>query len=328
LGASSRLVGYSGACGGQHPGPRTSHLPPDQRDQFAGLIGGDGVLSLLAGLLVAATVTTVLGCVSAAGEEIGWWGYMLTRLIEGGIRYPVLAGGVIWALWHVPLIVMGVYVAGGQQSMVVTLTGFMVSVVAVSFVFARFRLQTGSIWPAIVLHGAWNSVIQTGFDPAAAGTGAHLWLGESGILVALTLVVAAVLVSLGRWRMLRAPGRASPHATRSMSSVGRCYMNSSPQWLQVPKPIVAKLYCLQDGHRVTCVPQSIHLTVSFDRQALQSRLGNFRASDSKIDPLRNVPTIDFSSSSIVRATNPVCRSQPGQTAIASRSVFATWSPSH
>jgi hypothetical protein len=110
--------------------------------------------------------------------------------------------------------------------------------------------------------------------------------------------------------------------------VGRCYMNSSPQWLHVPKPIVAELYCLQDGHRVTCVPQSIHLTVSFDRQALQSRLGIFRGSDSKIDPLRNVPTIDSFSSSIVRAINPVCRSQPGQTAIASRSAFATWPPSH
>lgn len=171
---------------------------------LAGYVAPPG--GFLAGLLVAATVATVASCVSAAGEEIGWRGYMLTRLIEGGIPYPVLASGVIWALWHVPLIVTGFYLAGGQQSVVVTLTGFMVSMTAVSFVFARFRLQTGSIWPAIVLHGAWNSVIQGGFDPAAAGRGAHLWLGESGILVALTLVVAAVLVSLGRWRMLRAPG--------------------------------------------------------------------------------------------------------------------------
>ena len=161
----------------------------------------------LAGLLLAATVSTVLSCVSAAGEEIGWRGYMLTRLIEGGIPCPVLVSGVIWGLWHVPLIVTGLYVAGGQQSMVVTLSVFMVGATAFAFVLARFRLQTGSIWPVIVLHGAWNSVIQSAFDPAVAGLWAPLWLGESGILVAVTLVVAAVLISLGRWRMLGAPGR-------------------------------------------------------------------------------------------------------------------------
>jgi hypothetical protein len=49
---------------------------------------------------------------------------------------------------HVPLIVTGFYVADGRQSMVVTLTGFLVSVTAFAFVLARFRLQTGSIWPA------------------------------------------------------------------------------------------------------------------------------------------------------------------------------------
>ena len=107
----------------------------------------------LAGLLLAATVSTVLSCVSAAGEEIGWRGYVLTRLIEGGIPCPVLAGGVIWGLWHVLLIVTGLYVAGGQQSMVVTLSVFIVGATAFAFVLARFRLQTGSIWPVIVLHG-------------------------------------------------------------------------------------------------------------------------------------------------------------------------------
>ena len=132
---------------------------------------------------------------------------MLTRLIEGGIPCPVLVSGVIWGLWHVPLIVTGLYVASGQQSMVVTLSVFMVGATAFAFVLARFRSQTGSIWPVIVLHGAWNSVIQSAFDPAVAGPGAPLWLGESGILVALTLVGAALLISLGRWRMLGAPGQ-------------------------------------------------------------------------------------------------------------------------
>src|SRR5215212_5439207 len=70
-----------------------------------------------------------------------------------------------------------------------------------------------------------------------------------------------------------------------------CYRYSSPQWLQFLKPTPAKLYRLQDGHRVTCVPQSTHLIVSFDCHALRSRLGIFRGFDNIVDPLSKDPTI-------------------------------------
>jgi CAAX protease family protein len=29
-----------------------------------------------------------------------------------GVPYPVLASGLIWGLWHIPLIVAGIYAAG------------------------------------------------------------------------------------------------------------------------------------------------------------------------------------------------------------------------
>lgn len=65
--------------------------------------------------------------------------------------------------------------------------------------FARLRLETGSVWPAIALHASWNSIIQVAFDPASTGAGAAVWVGESGILVALTMIVAAVVFARGRW---------------------------------------------------------------------------------------------------------------------------------
>lgn len=139
----------------------------------------------------------------AAGEEIGWRGYMLTRLIDAGVPRPVLASGLIWALWHIPLVLAGVYVVG--SSPVVSAVLLVVTVTSFGFVIARMRLETGSIWPAIALHGAWNSIIQDAFDPATTGTGAALWVGEAGILTALASVVAAVIVSRGRWTMRRVP---------------------------------------------------------------------------------------------------------------------------
>jgi uncharacterized protein len=147
--------------------------------------------------------------VSAAGEEIGWRGYMLTRLIDAGVPAPVIVSGLIWGLWHAPLIAAGI-IYGAHPSTALAVVVFMVSATSAGVVIARFRLETGSIWPPIAFHAAYNSVIQTAFTPATAGRDAPLWVGEeAGILVAVALVVAAVLFSLGRWRMLRWPNASA-----------------------------------------------------------------------------------------------------------------------
>lgn len=152
-------------------------------------------------LAVAATIVTIFSIRTAAGEEIGWRGYMLTRLIDAGLPKPVLLSGVIWGLWHVPLILGGVYLTGPPPFLSALL--WMITAAAFSFIFARLRLATGSVWPAVALHAAWNSVIQVAFDPASTGAGATLWVGESGILVALAMIVAAVIFSCGEWTIHR-----------------------------------------------------------------------------------------------------------------------------
>lgn len=151
------------------------------------------ILMFVINLSVAATIVTIYSVRTAAGEEIGWRGYMLTRLIDAGLPKPILASGLIWGFWHVPLILGGVYLVGPPPVLAALL--WMVTATAFSFVFARLRLETGSVWPAITLHSAWNAMIQTAFDPASKGVGAELWIGESGILVALTMIVAAVVFS-------------------------------------------------------------------------------------------------------------------------------------
>jgi hypothetical protein len=56
-----------------------------------------------------------------------------------------------------------------------------------------------------MLHSAWNAIIQTAFDPASTGARAELWIGESGVLVALPMIVAAAIFSSGRWTIRKTP---------------------------------------------------------------------------------------------------------------------------
>jgi membrane protease YdiL (CAAX protease family) len=168
---------------------------------------GDGfspIITFLINLAVASTIVTIYSVRTAAGEEIGWRGYILTRLIDAGVPKPVLVSGLIWGLWHVPLILGGVYLAGPPPIVAALL--WMATATAFSFVFARLRLETGSVWPAITLHSAWNAIIQSAFDPASKGAWTELWVGESGILVSLIMIVAAIIFSCGRWTMRSARG--------------------------------------------------------------------------------------------------------------------------
>jgi membrane protease YdiL (CAAX protease family) len=171
-----------------------------------------------AGLLAACTVGLLINMVSAAGEEIGWRGYMLTRLIDAGVPRPVLVHAVIWGLWHLPLVFAGFIYVEHPVTVVAALV-FMVSVVPMGFVLARIRLATGSVWPGVVAHGAYNSIIQGAFWPAAAagGASAAVWVGmEAGVLTAIALLIVAAVVCAGTWRYRRTPDEpmAGPAAMR------------------------------------------------------------------------------------------------------------------
>src|SRR5262249_56910257 len=90
----------------------------------------------------------------------------------GGVRQGALRRGGVCLVGPPPVL--------GAALWMVTATAF-------SFVFARLRLETGSVWPAVALHAAWNAVIQAAFDPASPAEEAPLWVGEAGVLRAFPL---------------------------------------------------------------------------------------------------------------------------------------------
>jgi membrane protease YdiL (CAAX protease family) len=129
---------------------------------------------------------------SNAGEEIGWRGYMLPRMVQARIPQPVIVSSLIWGAWHLPVVFAGVYAVG--PSRIITAAGLMVGTLAFGSILAWLRLSTGSVWPCIFAHAAWNALINGGFTPAAQNASQNMWIGETGILVAVTLVIAALLV--------------------------------------------------------------------------------------------------------------------------------------
>lgn len=159
------------------------------------------VLRFALSLVLNVSLGTVVSAISAGGEELGWRGFMLTRLVDAQVPHPVVVSGLIWSAWHLPLIASGLYAAGPHPLLSCAL--FAVSTTAGGLIVARVRLESGSIWPAIAFHSSWNAVLQGTFDHFTLGGNeartTTIWTGESGILVVVTSVVVAALVAWKSW---------------------------------------------------------------------------------------------------------------------------------
>jgi membrane protease YdiL (CAAX protease family) len=155
---------------------------------------GSHAVLLTVGIVQAVLFVALITSPLALGEEVGWRGYMLPRLIDAGVPSPLVTSGVIWGLWHVPLVLGGIYYADSPSRLLAAAL-LVVSTTAGGVIYAWFWLDTRSIWPCVAMHAVWNAVISGPFDEATQGHHAQLWVGESGIFVTVLLVAIAIAVS-------------------------------------------------------------------------------------------------------------------------------------
>jgi membrane protease YdiL (CAAX protease family) len=138
-------------------------------------------------------VSTIANLLVVPGEELGWRGFMVSRLVDAGVPKPLMTGGLIWGAWHVPLVIWGGYVEGGSATWV-SVIQLMVLVTLFGYVLGEVRLTTGSVWPPILIHVIWNVAFQAAFAANVTGSHEAFWVGEFGIFTTLLVGLALVLL--------------------------------------------------------------------------------------------------------------------------------------
>ena len=94
-------------------------------------------------------------CIVAFGEEYGWRGYLLPRLLPLGEIWASLIVGIVWSLWHLPVILAGVLYGGNNPWLVLPI--FIFSTTMVTFAYTwLFVASRGSVIVATVFHGSTN----------------------------------------------------------------------------------------------------------------------------------------------------------------------------
>jgi membrane protease YdiL (CAAX protease family) len=150
-------------------------------------------------------VGTIGGVISALGEEVGWRGYLVPHLASAyGFTVAALASGLIWSLWHYPLLLFTDYGEGGPRWYLALC--FTLFAVGLSFPMAWLRLRSGSVWPAVLLHASHNLFVLNVFAPLMAEKRtSYLLTGEGGLLLAIAGVILGGLFWALRPRAAESP---------------------------------------------------------------------------------------------------------------------------
>jgi len=156
------------------------------------------VLSFLINLVLSLVISVFLGL----GEEVGWRGYLLPRLVPLGPLQAMLLTGLLQGFFHLPLILLTPFYHGdGNRLIVIPL--FLLTLTLAGIIYGYLRLTTDSVWPAALMHSAFNTywAYLLTFTVAVSPQANEYLAGESGLLTILGITVAII------WLKFRLPDK-------------------------------------------------------------------------------------------------------------------------
>lgn len=137
-------------------------------------------LPMPAGVIVALQIFQALlfgpliNLVFTLGEELGWRGFLLPRLLPLGQWKALLITGLVWGVWHAPAIAQGHNYPDHPLLGIWLMTGFCV---LLGIIIGWLYLRSRSPWVAAVAHGSINAwaglpilFLLPGYDTALGGT--------------------------------------------------------------------------------------------------------------------------------------------------------------
>ena len=152
---------------------------------------------ILMQVIYAIIASPLLNLISTFGEEFGWRGYLLPKLQVFGEKKAILLTGMIWGVWHWPVILMG-YNYGFDY------TGFpwfglllmVLFTTVVGIFFAWVTLKSKSVWAAVIGHGALNGIASIGVLFLTKNPPALLGPYPTGLIGMIPFLIAGIFILL------------------------------------------------------------------------------------------------------------------------------------
>jgi membrane protease YdiL (CAAX protease family) len=140
-------------------------------------------IALLQGLIAGISINAVAGF----GEELGWRGFLQREFGFMGFWKSSAAIGIIWGIWHAPIILQGHNYSQHPLAGVFMMTLF---TMLLSPIFSYIRLKANSVIAAAIFHGSLNGTAALSLMFTKGGN--DLILGITGLAGFIVLIVVNI----------------------------------------------------------------------------------------------------------------------------------------
>lgn len=176
------------------------HIPEDQQEMVR-----EQLLQFPAWVMLLITVASglmtgvSLNALFAFGEEYGWRNYLVHALREKKFWLAALFIGVVWGLWHFPLILMGHNYPNEPKWGVLLMVVFCVLAGVLELYFV---LKTKSMIVAAIMHGTINAVAgMTIYFTLGGNEFLNGFMGFSGFIVMMVTIFVIWIYDRSRDRI-------------------------------------------------------------------------------------------------------------------------------
>jgi membrane protease YdiL (CAAX protease family) len=175
-------------------------MPAEAGSVFAGA-GADPVPVLITVIVMSLTSLPISQILPSLGEEAGWRGVMYPFLkAKLGHVAGKLTGGVLWGVWHWPLVILGNYFYEGEYFGKPILGPVMICITLCAFGILIDHLyeKTGCIWIPSLMHASMNASAVPLMFMLKSGNQHLSVLGPNcfGLLGCLPVIVLAVILPI------------------------------------------------------------------------------------------------------------------------------------
>ncbi|RPH60782.1 MAG: CPBP family intramembrane metalloprotease, partial [Chloroflexi bacterium] len=106
-------------------------------------------------IVFAVTLAPFINALFALGEELGWRGYLLPKLLPLGQWPAILISGAVWGVWHAPAILQG---HNFPRHPYLGMLLMIIGCILLGVILSWLTLNTRSPWVAALAHGSANAV--------------------------------------------------------------------------------------------------------------------------------------------------------------------------